>query len=61
MCVCFKVARRALDQLRALRLPAAWQDKVDLACIRIRGKELKDRDDLLSGEDVFTGGSTRLE
>ena len=61
MCVWFKVARRALDQLRTLRLPAAWQDKVDLACIRIRSKELKDRDDLLSGEDVFTGGSARLE
>ena len=45
--------------LTRYHLPVTRQ--VDLACIRIRGKELKDRDDLLSGEDVFTGGSSRLE
>ena len=31
---CYKVARRALDQLSNLRLAPSWQDKVDLACIR---------------------------
>jgi len=44
---CYKVARRALDQLSALKLAASWQDKVDLACIRIRGKPLSDKDDFL--------------
>jgi len=52
---CFKVARRALDELASLKLAPSWQDKVDLACIRIRGKPLSDKDEMLSGEDVFTG------
>jgi intraflagellar transport protein 122 len=50
-----QVARRALDLLSNLRLAPSWQDKVDLACIRIRAKPLEDKDEFFSGENVFSG------
>ncbi len=38
-----------------LKFSSSWQDKVDLASIRIRAKPLTDNVDLFSGEDVFSG------
>eukprot|EP00282_Hemiselmis_andersenii_P015967 CAMPEP_0114129596 /NCGR_PEP_ID=MMETSP0043_2-20121206/11561_1 /TAXON_ID=464988 /ORGANISM="Hemiselmis andersenii, Strain CCMP644" /LENGTH=1170 /DNA_ID=CAMNT_0001222885 /DNA_START=82 /DNA_END=3591 /DNA_ORIENTATION=- len=52
---CFKVARKAYDQLSALKPPASWGDRLDLACLQIRSKPLSDQESLISGEDVFSG------
>lgn len=52
---CFKVARKAYDQLAALKVPVMWQDKLDLASLLVRSKPLSDREELMSGEELFSG------
>eukprot|EP00286_Rhodomonas_abbreviata_P000017 CAMPEP_0181288064 /NCGR_PEP_ID=MMETSP1101-20121128/127_1 /TAXON_ID=46948 /ORGANISM="Rhodomonas abbreviata, Strain Caron Lab Isolate" /LENGTH=773 /DNA_ID=CAMNT_0023392149 /DNA_START=76 /DNA_END=2394 /DNA_ORIENTATION=+ len=51
---CYKVGRKALEQLAALRVPPAWQDKVDLACIQIRGKPMADSEEVVGAESMFS-------
>mmetsp|Transcript_33085 Transcript_33085/g.104621 ORF Transcript_33085/g.104621 Transcript_33085/m.104621 type:complete len:1177 (+) Transcript_33085:130-3660(+) len=52
---CFKVARRALDQLSNLHLPDGWGGKVDLASLKVRSKPVSDKDGFVSQESVFSG------
>jgi intraflagellar transport protein 122 len=43
----FKLARFAYNKLQGLRIPAAWQAAVDLACVVTRAKPFSDAEDLL--------------
>lgn len=52
---CYKVGRKALELLSALRVPAGWNDKVDLACLQVRGKPMSDNDEVMGAEGMFSG------
>lgn len=42
----FKLARAAYDRLQHLRLPAEWQEHVDVASLNLRAQPFRDRDDM---------------
>ena len=44
----FRLARDAYNTLQGLRVPAAWQSQLDLACVVMRSKPNSDNNDLLA-------------
>ena len=43
----FKLARQAYTKLLGLKMPAAWKDQIDLACLTVRTKPYSDEESLL--------------
>eukprot|EP00240_Pyramimonas_obovata_P000052 CAMPEP_0118949464 /NCGR_PEP_ID=MMETSP1169-20130426/49666_1 /TAXON_ID=36882 /ORGANISM="Pyramimonas obovata, Strain CCMP722" /LENGTH=1253 /DNA_ID=CAMNT_0006896109 /DNA_START=163 /DNA_END=3921 /DNA_ORIENTATION=+ len=43
----FKTARFAYNKLQGLKMPPAWHDDIDLACVMTRAKPFSDKEDLL--------------
>jgi len=43
----YKLARYAYNKLQSLKIPAGWQDQIDLACVITRSKPFSDKEDLL--------------
>eukprot|EP00959_Pyramimonas_sp_CCMP1952_P136921 2864971-Pyramimonas_sp.AAC.1 len=39
----YKTARFAYNKLQGLKMPAAWHDEIDLACVMTRAKPFSDK------------------